>query len=677
MRKKLSPTALLVPLIFLPACLDSPVAPSWTVNGSTALLKATLSAIEIVSDSDSAIIDENTRLFFLKSVDLKDFNPGDSIEIEDKIIEGIQTLDSLKADQFESDPLLIKPSVLNSALTDNYSGPVPAFNFTVNNQDFTGLTEYEYAILEPGTTDHPQNITLTITNQLSFPVTLTSITLKDKKSGTTLATQTLNKTVDAGGQGTSVISLGGKTITNQMQLSFKGSSTGASNTTLSSSSGISFALVSDELYASEIKGNIAGSSYNSTEEIDAGMEDFIPSEIIIKAGQLVYQLKNTSQLTGVADVTIPELTLGGKVYQSSLTLPADSTVEIKPDIAGGIIKPTSKGGTSAVLTVKVNFKLNKASGVTVKKTDQISWTAGIKNISHRYAAGTIKEQAKNSDPDTSDVIDWPDELKNVTFEFDEATITARLASSLGIPAEVSPRILFDYPNKTHDSLTFSAGVFPMSMAAATKASPYLRQERIISISQMNGFNTILNKKPEKLRYYVAATAAKGGYSNGFVYDTSQVRGTLELKIPMRLKSPSGYEKDSLYEFEPGTFDGVKLAKLIVDCSNRLPVKVSLSLEFKDNQGTTVLALPGNDWYSIAAAPVGTNGRSTGYAQTQIQIVLREADLTLVEKATGIFLRYRIDTAPSGGPSKGYSEIMSTDDLKLSIGAELQYKVNAE
>lgn len=673
------------PLILLTAgltsCLDSPVVPSWTVKGTTSLLDSKLSALELVKATDSSVINESTQLFFVKTITLKDINLGDSIKVESKGFNGEQVMDSLKIDAFDSDPLTIKANALNPLLVNNFTGPIIPFNFSVSNRDFTGLTEYEYADIEPESPGHLQLVSLKIANNLPIPITIKTVTLKNKATGLVIGTQTINKTISAGSFSSVDLAMGGTRITNTMQLSFDGSSTGATSAKIETSSGIDFTISSDELLVSEAKGKIAGFSYVSTQTVDAGMEDFSPTLIEVKSGNLNYTVVNNSEMTGFATIKIPELKKNGVVYQGQITIPPKSTATKTPDLAGYSIEPTYPSVNSPKLNLNVTFDLQKSSGlIKVKKTDNITYTASIDSIKHKFAKGKIKERIQDSDPDTSE-INWPDDLKDVNLQFDKATMTSYLTSSLGIPAEVTPRVLFDQADGQTDSMTFASGVFPMKLSAATLGTPFIRLTKAVEISQINGFNTTLNKKPTKVRYYVAAIAAKGGQNDGFLFDTSAVRGSLELKVPLRLKSTTGYEKDSLYEVSPGTLTGLKSASLILDVKNRVPLKVGLTFSFVDSNKITLVSFPkpstGKTYFSLPVPPIGSDGRSTGYKTEKIIITIEESDFKLLEKASFIQLKYRVDTNESQGPAGGYSEILTTDDIHIVLGADIQYKVNEE
>ncbi|MCA0444968.1 MAG: hypothetical protein LCH54_01930 [Bacteroidetes bacterium] len=665
----------------LTSCLDSPVVPSWTVKGTTALLDSKVSALEVVKSSDSAIVDENLQLFFIKDIKLKNIGVGDSLEVEDKGFDGEQVMDSIKVDAFDSDPLTIKASSLNALLTDNYTGPIVGFNFSVSNRDFTGLSEYEYADIEPASAGHPQLVSLQISNNLPIPITIKSVTLKNKATGATIGSQTINKNIPAGTNSSVDLAMGGKRITNAMQLSFDGSSTGATSAKIEPTSGINFKIASTELLVSEARGTVAGTKYNETTTVDAGMDDFSPTRIDVKSGNLEYKVVNNSEMTGFATVKIPELKKDGMVYQGQIAIPPKSTATNSPDLAGYTITPAYPAANSPKLNMVVTFDLKKSTGfITVKKTDKITYSAKIKSIQHKFAQGNIKERTQNSDQDTS-TIDWPKELDNVNLQFDKATITAKLASSLGIPAEVTPYVLFDQPNNTIDSLVFASGVFPMKLTAATLTSPFIRLTKAIDLNQINDFNKILNRRPEQIRYYVSATAAKGSLVDGFVFDTSAVKGNLELKIPIRFKSTTGYQKDSLYSVTPGTLTGMKSASLILDVQNKIPLKIGLNFAFVDADKKTLITYPKpvgtKTFYSLPVPPINSLGRSTGYGTDKIIITLEESDFKLLEKASYILLKYRVDTNESQGTSGGYSEILTTDDIHIVLGADIQYKVNEE
>lgn len=673
------------PLILLTAgltsCLDSPVVPSWTVKGTTSLLDSKLSALELVKETDSSVINESTQLFFVKTIKLKDINLGDSIKVEKKGFDGEQVMDSLKIDGFDSAPLKIKANSLNALLTENYTGPVIPFNFSVSNQDFTGLTEYEYADIEPATPGHLQLVSLKISNSLPIPVTIKTVTLKNKATGSVIGTQTINKTISAGSFSSVGLELGGTRITNTMQLSFDGSSTGATSATIETTSGIDFTISSDELLVSEAKGIISGFSYVSTQTVDAGMADFSPTLIEVRSGYLSYSVVNNSEMTGFATIKIPELKKNGVVYQGQLTIAPKSIATRRPDLSGYTIIPAYPAVDSPKLNLNVTFDLQKSTGlIKVKKTDKLTYTASIDSIKHKFARGKIKERIQDSKPDSSE-IKWPDDMKNVNLQFDKATMTSYLTSSLGIPAEVTPKVNFLLPDGKTEAMNFTPGIFPMMLSAATIAKPFIRLNKAIELNQIPGFNTTLNKKPTQIKYYVSAIAAKGGLNDGFVFDTSAVRGSIELKVPLRLKSTTGYEKDSLYEVTPGKLTGIKSASLIVDVKNRVPLKIGLTFSFIDSSKKTLVSFPkpatGKTYYSLPVPPIGSDGRSTGYKTEKIIINLVESDFKLLEKASYIQLKYRVDTNESQGPAGGYSEILTTDDIHILLGADIQYKVNEE
>lgn len=661
--------------------LKEPVGPSWTLKGAAPLFHGEFGVAEMLESADSTIRVESRRIFWVKSLDLKRTELSDSVKVDERTLSGTQLLDSLSLSQFESDTLSLKGTDLNENLTPGTVNLNTQLTFSKNNLGFSGLDNFEYGIFNPD-----QSITLSIRNTFPFTIVLTSLTLSNGSGpNPTFFSRTDTLRILSGRTRPLTIAIGGKRVQSNLDLDMSGRTNAPGLITIDPEDGLEFFIKGDDLYVNEARGRFKTPEYKSVRETNVGMDDFQPSLIRVGAGRMKYRINNQSAITGTIFISIPEMKKGTTAFTESISFPGNAVDTGSFSLAGYDIRPDGFP-LNPVINTQITYQLNTGTSfVTLKETDSIGYRFTISGIEPTYLEGNFNERSTFSGYDTTS-IEWPEDLRDVSLEFDEASITTSINNSIGLKAEVTPRIIFTRPSGQEDSLMFTTGKFPVKIDAATAGIRVQKTETSLELSDVLNFNPILNSKPTLVRYGVDAVGAKGSNQSGFLYDTSSVSGALKIKMPLRFKSSTGYAKDTLVALDVNSVKGLREALLRTDYKNRLPYSVSYSLTFADKDTVPLFRLPDNDpttSFLFAAAPVAADspnqkgGYAIGYTSSVLPTSLTFDQIQLMEQAAFIRIVLKLTTTDESGPSSGYSEVREDDHLILRVSGQMKYKVNDE
>ncbi|NUQ81228.1 MAG: hypothetical protein HUU10_06420 [Bacteroidetes bacterium] len=664
------------------ACdLKEPVGPTWTLKGAAPLFNGEFGVAEMLESADSSIRTENQRIFWVKSLDLNRTELSDSVKVDDRSIRGTQLLDSLSLDQFKSDTLSLKGTDLNANLQPGTINLSTQVTFSKNNLGFSGLDNFEYGIFNPD-----QSISFFIRNTFPFNIILTSLTLSNGSGpNPTFFSRTDTLRILPGRTRQLSIAIGGKRIQSNLKLDIAGRTNAPGVVTIDPEDGLEFFINGDDLYVTEARGRFKTPEYKSERVTDVGMEDFQPSLIRVGAGRMKYRINNQSAITGTIFITIPEMKKGTTAFTESINFPGNAVDTGSFVLTGFDIRPDGFPLTPVIRT-QITYQLNTGTSfVTLKETDSIGYQFTISGIEPVYLEGNFNERATFSGFDTT-TIKWPQDLRDISLEFDEASIVASINNSIGLKAEVTPRIIFTRPSGQDDSLMFSSGTFPIKIDAATPGIRVQKTVKSLELADVLNFNQVLNAKPTQVRYGVDAVGARGSNQSGFLYDTSSVSGSLKIKMPLRFKSTTGYEKDTLAALDIHSVKGLQEALLRTEYKNRLPYSVSYSLTFTDKDTIPLFRLPDDNTansFVLGAAPVAADsptqkgGYAIGYTQSVLPTSLTHEQIQKMEQAAFVRIVLRLTTTAESGPSAGYSEVREDDHLILRVSGQMKYKVNDE
>ena len=666
-----------ITFLFLSCELKNTVVPSWETKATVPLITKSFTSLELISESDTAIKTDNFNNYYY--FDSKEINPvtfDNKIKISDKTENGTATLDSLKIGGLNNNLSIsfgkLKPAL--SVLLHNKLITVEPFAIPLRTQSFPKITQFEYAVLD----EFPvQNIVLTAKNEMPIPVDNLTFSIKSVSSGVEIASGTF-PLIAKNDSSSKSISVGGKTLTGDMKIEITGHSDGSPSTPvkLDSTKGLKFGLISKDLRIKEAKAQIIATEFSTKDSIEIEEDKVTAKEVTIRSGNMQININNSSEIAGFADISSPQLkNSAGTPFQQSIPIKAkqSSTPFIIP-LDNYILDFPDKP------IVRFNLKIRISASTVpavVKKTDIISYTTKLTNVKPLKVIGNFKETADSNEPDTS-TISYPKELDGVDLFFDKGTIDATIFNGLGVPVKVSPVIVFLQKNGVLDTVKFGTGVFPVTLHASVTPGIPQKFTKALALSDIPGLSEKFNQHPAKVWFFGNATAAPGGYNNGFIYDTSSVRGTVKFSVPLRVKSNTGFKKETTSTFTPESFTGIQNAQLNIHVTNKVPFRTAFRISFLGVKNDTLLTFPKksetSEYREIPQPPLKADGSVSSALETEIvPFVLSRTELDLMEKSVKVVLKIRIFT--SNSTSGNFIQLNSADQLKFIVYSTIGAKIN--
>lgn len=654
--------------------LKNTVLPSWENKATVPLITKSFTSLELISESDTAIkLDNANNYYYFSSKEINPVTFDNKIKIADKSENGIATLDSLKIGGLNSSLNLtfgkLKP---NLSLLHNQTVTVQAFAIPLRSQSFPKITEFEYAKL-----DQDQTVILKISNNMPFPVDNLTFSIKSISSGLEIANGTF-PLVAKNDSSSQAVSVGGKTLTSDMKIDITGHSDGSPTTPvkIDSTKGLKFKLSSNDLSVAEAKAKILATEFSTKDSIEIEQDKVVARNVKIRSGTMQINITNSSEITGSADISSPQLkNSGGTLFSQSIPIKSKqaSTPFIIPLDNYELDFPIKP-----IVRFNLKIRINASTGFAiVKKTDVISYVTKLINVKPLKVIGNFKETIDSNDPDTS-TINFPKELDGVDLFFDKGNISSTFYNGLGIPVKVSPIIVLLQQNGKNDTIKFSPGVFPVDIPASITPGVPQKISKEISISEIPGLSEKLNLHPKKMWFFGNATAAPGGFVNGFVYDTSSIKGNVQFTIPLRLKSNSGFKKETTSTFSPESFTGIQNAQLNIHITNKVPFRTEFRIAFLGAKNDTLLVFPkpseAETYRKIPQPNLKADGSVSSALEMDITpFELNRSELDLLEKSVKVVLKIKIFT--SNNTVGNYIQLNSADQLKFLIYSTIGAKIN--
>jgi len=166
----------------------------------------------------------------------------------------------------------------------------------------------------------------------------------------------------------------------------------------------------------------------------------------------------------------------------------------------------------------------------------------------------------------------------------------------------------------------------------------------------------------------------GNISNGndFLYFDSELSVDLTTEIPLNLLADDLAIATTAEIDLPGSTDGhgIQSGTLKLFAVNGFPLDGSISFEIFENQGTT-FSIPVSG--TMAAATVDATGNVIAPTESQLEIVLTEADVNRLYETQKVRIVATFNTVPVGQQVR----ILDTHQLALQLTADFNYTVNED
>ena len=398
------------------------------------------------------------------------------------------------------------------------------------------------------------------------------------------------------------------------------------------------------------------------------------NEIVFSDGNL--QLTVQSTFTDVdIDLTLTLNSLKSKTDDTSYEVTTSingATSEIididLTDFRADLTDDGNGGSTTNTLVLTVSGSIDLEVGDTITPEQKLSFSLGMTNLQFEAIYGDLKNQTINSESLTID-FDVFEGFGTGTLLFADPTLRLILDNSFGFPLGI------DFGNiaaRNASETKFLMGAItdtPQIINSPTLAQEGQTVRDFITIENTNSnIVDLLALKPSQFTVDISATSNPNGGSNqNFSLNTSALSAYVEINMPLDVVFENIEFEQELDNFNGADFEDLGETTLNIHTINTIPLGGTLEMVFYNDNSivhtTTKLVV-------FAAAPVDTNGISTGVAENTASFDIKGDD---IKTATRAVLKLKLNTtnASANSPVK----LLAANTLDISITTDVGIDFN--
>lgn len=398
------------------------------------------------------------------------------------------------------------------------------------------------------------------------------------------------------------------------------------------------------------------------------------NEIVFSDGNL--QLTVQSTFTDVdIDLTLTLNSLKSKTDDTSYEVTTSingATSEIididLTDFWADLTDDGNGGSTTNTLVLTVSGSIDLEVGDTITPEQKLSFSLGMTNLQFEAIYGDLKNQTINSESLTID-FDVFEGFGTGTLLFADPTLRLIVDNSFGFPLGI------DFGNiaaRNASETKFLMGAItdtPQIINSPTLAQEGQTVRDFITIENTNSnIVDLLALKPSQFTVDISATSNPNGGSNqNFSLNTSALSAYVEINMPLDVVFENIEFEQELDNFNGADFEDLGETTLNIHTINTIPLGGTLEMVFYNDNSivhtTTKLVV-------FAAAPVDTNGISTGVAENTASFDIKGDD---IKTATRAVLKLKLNTtnASANSPVK----LLAANTLDISITTDVGIDFN--
>lgn len=301
----------------------------------------------------------------------------------------------------------------------------------------------------------------------------------------------------------------------------------------------------------------------------------------------------------------------------------------------------------------------------------------ISNVTFSYLEGYFGYEHHQIDRDTIQMEIFKNILQG-NLSFADPRVTFTVNNSFGFPLRCMVSTLrVNNDNQSADLMSplIDKGFdfnYP-SLAEVGKVS----QTKFFFNRSNSNIKEILELYPTILDYQVDVISNPDTIVNfiGYTTDSSYMNLNVQVELPLH-GNASSFEGDKIYDVEFSSLKNVIAAELKLVTENGMPLEIHTQATLLDENGMPLADLLNGYQRILKAAPINTDGYSTGISRQDTYI---QADKALIDKmllAKKLKVEARFNTASMGTTDV---HIRSTDAVNLRMGlrATLQQKIGGQ
>jgi hypothetical protein len=410
--------------------------------------------------------------------------------------------------------------------------------------------------------------------------------------------------------------------------------------------------------------------------------------MIVKTGDLIFDISSDFQHTGEILMTFPNITLNGIPLVKTVTMDDPSgnfSASIVEPIDGYTIHLNDSVGTDT-LYLPVDFRviLNN-SGNPIVATDSINVVAKISALEFESIFGYIGDYKLLSE--TGEIqIGFFDSPMEGYIEFEDPIINLNIENSYGVPAAITLKDFKGY-NNDGDSidLDFGAEDSLVFNYAYPRLSDYYNSDLVkdttVAIDKDNSnLPEFLASMPSSMKYNMSAKSnPNGNTSYNFVLEESEINIGFEFILPLYFKADD-YALTDTMEFDLfQDADMIEKITLMLEVTNGLPIDIDFQIIFMDSLYNTVDSLFEGTYQPVipsASLNADDSVNEPGIKTSLIEFTGEDIVGKLADVRHGLIragLKTPDDESGDLIPVKFYSNY--TVDFNLSVSVDVKANIN--
>lgn len=621
-----------VVLIFLTAVqcsIKKPESPTWTTDLTVPMVNRTYTMPEIIEkiDQPNLYLDSTLDSIGAGGIQYYSYEPVFSYTDTLDTIYVSDNLTTENVSHYAAEELGLvtinpdNPSPVTVNLGDYVSlvlgDSVPPASFDIV-EDIAALDKFSEAAIETGEFD------VVFTNDFGLDLDTVIVRIYDVGFSAYISDDTIpDPGLLEGEVDTITVNLGGKTISNTLQLRAHCHTPGSAPSFTLSGKTMSSGMEMDEgLTVSSATAEVPQLSRNFEEIVDLVDSNTIQSATLA-SGNISVQIKNGTELETDFQITLADFNSGGSPLVINQTVAAGTIQPVNIDLAGYVFEPLDQTAPQS-LTIDVSASIDSTAPdmVTIDQFDSLSVTADVTDLAFSSMTGIIQETDADFDNFELD-IDLPKGFDEI--QLSGAVLTLDVINGINFPGSLDITVTGDQGQNLNITGNIDAG---------SAGSP------VISSIEHSDLTAFLNPIPTSVTVSGVATFGNG-VAVGTVTEDDFVGSVIHINSPLEvIINETSFEGDITSEtIEQDDIDVITdhviEARFIANIINHLPVGVTAEI-YLDGDSTHLNAAEAQlvvGPLTVNPGTVGIGGTVTEATLSVNEIILDSLEIKILENDT--------------------------------------------
>lgn len=395
--------------------------------------------------------------------------------------------------------------------------------------------------------------------------------------------------------------------------------------------------------------------------------------VLIKAGQMLFQMSSTFPANISLDVNITSLKLQGAAFQRNFTFNGAGSQNPSFNLQGSSFDLTRNGTTTNTVSLSITATITD-TGQPINNTHRLDFSFGLDNLGFRAIFGDLGSNSTQITADSLNVDIFNNTLTSGTFELLDPLVRLTMQNSFGVPLGFDIQNIAVWKGSTKTALSGAAASAPTNPYRLNAPSYNQIGQAVTSEINVNAGNSnlsqLISSFPQYLGYqFDLALNPAPVTSKHFVLDDSKVVVAVHLELPLHGKV-SALSISKQFDFSGLGIDDVAQSKIKVKTTNESPLDTKLQIFFLDNGGQVLDSLFAERSF-LKGAAIGPDGFTTNAEEVIKEVTITQAKIDRIEQAEYLVMTAVMFTSNNGTVPVKFS---TADKLKVSVGVNtrIQY-----